>query len=218
MKTCTECGGLMSREAGLGLCPACLLTAALQADGAADDASASGESSRTADYEILEEVARGGMGVVYRARQRSLNRTVALKVLLGGLFAGEAGRQRMKSEATLAGRLQHPNIVPVFDTGSLDGQPFYSMAFVAGRTLAEVVQHGPLAPKRAARYLARISEAVHYAHGEGVLHRDLKSSNVLIDASDEPHITDFGLAKALDAAPQTLTGGVLGSPAYMPPE
>jgi WD40 repeat protein/predicted Ser/Thr protein kinase len=208
----------MSRDAGLGLCPACLLTAALQVDDTAQSGGLPGESSRTADYEILEEVARGGMGVVYRARQKSLNRTVALKVLLGGLFAGEEGRRRMKSEATLAARLQHPNIVPVFDTGSLDGQPFYSMAFVEGRTLAEVAQHGPLAPKRAARYLARMAEAVHYAHGEGVLHRDLKPSNVLIDASDEPHITDFGLAKALDAAPQTLTGGVLGSPAYMPPE
>lgn len=218
MKTCTECGGLMSRDVGLGLCPACLLTAALQVDGDAESGGLAGESSRTADYEILEEVARGGMGVVYRARQRSLNRTVALKVLLGGLFAGEAGRRRMQSEAELAARLRHPNIVPVFDTGLLDGQPFYSMAFVAGRTLAEVVQHGPLAPTRAARYLARIAEAVQYAHGEGVLHRDLKPSNVLIDASDEPHITDFGLAKALDAAPQTLTGGVLGSPAYMPPE
>jgi eukaryotic-like serine/threonine-protein kinase len=208
----------MSRDAGLGLCPACLLTAALQVDGDANGPNTQGESSRTADYEILEEVARGGMGVVYRARQRSLNRTVALKVLLGGLFAGEEGRRRMKSEATLAARLRHPNIVPVFDTGSLDGQPFYSMAFVEGRTLAEVGQHGPLAPKRAAQYLACMAEAVHYAHGEGVLHRDLKPSNVLLDASDEPHITDFGLAKALDAAPQTLTGGVLGSPAYMPPE
>lgn len=218
LKTCTECGGLMSRDAGLGLCPACLLSAALQVDGDGDGGSTTGESSRTADYEILEEVARGGMGVVYRARQRSLNRIVALKVLLGGLFAGAEGRRRMKSEATLAARLQHPNIVPVFDTGSLDGQPFYSMAFVEGRTLAEVGQHGPLAPTRAARYLARIAEAVHYAHGVGVLHRDLKPSNVLIDAADEPHVTDFGLAKALDAAPQTLTGGVLGSPAYMPPE
>ncbi len=208
----------MSRDAGLGLCPTCLLAAALQSDTQPDAAKSSGETSRAADYELLEEVARGGMGVVYRARQRSLNRTVALKVLLGGLFVGEEGRRRMKSEATLAARLQHRNIVPVFDTGSLDGQPFYSMAFVAGRTLAEVVQHGPLAPVRAARYLARIAEAVHYAHGEGVLHRDLKPSNVLIDAADEPHITDFGLAKALDAAPQTLTGGVLGSPAYMPPE
>lgn len=216
MRTCTECGGLMSRDAGLGLCPACLLTTALQPDATA--AELTGNNSRTADYEIIEEVARGGMGVVYRARQRSLNRPVALKVLLGGLFAGEAGRRRMQSEAELAARLRHPNIVPVFDTGLLDGQPFYSMAFVEGRTLAEVGQHGPLAPTRAARYLARIAEAVHYAHGEGVLHRDLKPSNVLIDANDEPHVTDFGLAKALDAAPQTLPGGVLGSPAYMPPE
>lgn len=218
LKTCTDCGGLMSCEAGLGLCPACLLRTALQVDAEVESGRWAGEASRTADYEILEEIARGGMGVVYRARQRSLNRPVALKVLLGGLFAGEEGRRRMKSEASLAARLRHPNIVPVFDTGSLDGQPFYSMAFIEGRTLAEVVQHGPLAPSRAARYLARMAEAVHYAHGEGVLHRDLKPSNVLIDASDEPHVTDFGLAKALDAAPQTLTGGVLGSPAYMPPE
>ena len=182
---------------------------------------------RFGDYDLLGEVARGGMGVVYRARQRSLGRVVALKVLLGGAFAGEDGKRRLQAEATAAARLQHPNIVAIHDAGMVDGQPFFSMTLIEGPTLADVVRTGALPAPCAARYVARIAEAVHYAHTQGVLHRDLKPSNVLLDANDEPRVTDFGLAKSFVAADVqlstpnsqlTLTGQVLGSPAYMAPE
>ena len=226
IKTCTECGGTMRGSAGLGLCSACLLQGAMRIEAWPEEAEEAGglggsaaRKSGPGDYEIQQEIARGGMGVVYRARQRSLNRIVALKVLLGGTLAGEEGRRRMQMEAAAAARLRHPNIVPVYEAGEFDGQPFYAMAFIEGRTLADIIRDGPMPAARAARYLARITEAVHHAHREGVLHRDLKPSNVLIDADDEPHVTDFGLAKILDGiGGETLTGSVLGSPAYMPPE
>lgn len=182
---------------------------------------------RLGDYELLDEVARGGMGVVYRARQRSLDRIVALKVLLGGAFAGDEGKRRLLAEAAAAGRLRHPNIVAVHDAGVVDEQPFFSMTLVEGPNLAEVVRQGSWPAVRAARCLARVAEAVHYAHSQGVLHRDLKPSNILLDAQDEPRITDFGLAKSWGTSPGslpevsgslTLTGQVLGSPAYMAPE
>jgi len=219
----------------------------LQNPGEDESSMEPGDAKRFGDYDLLEELARGGMGVVYRARQRSLGRVVALKVLLGGAFAGEDGKRRLHAEAAAAGRLQHPNIVAVHDAGVIDGQPFFSMTLVEGPTLAEVVSAGALTPARATRYVARIAEAVHYAHTQGVLHRDLKPSNVLLDANDEPHVTDFGLAKSFVAADVrrltsqdrtadsaagndlslltsaatndlTHTGQVLGSPAYMPPE
>jgi eukaryotic-like serine/threonine-protein kinase len=171
------------------------------------------------EYELLDEIARGGMGVVYLARQRSLGRVVALKVLLGGAFAGVDARRRFMSEAAAAARLQHPNIVSVHESGELDGQPFYSMEYVPGRTLADVVRDGPLPALRSARYLAKIAHGVEHAHSQAILHRDLKPSNVLIDGRDEPRITDFGLARHLDAESSgTMTGTVIGSPAYMPPE
>ena len=192
----------MRGSAGLGLCSACLLQGAMRIEAwpeDAEEAGALGESaarkSGPGDYEIQQEIARGGMGVVYRARQRSLNRIVALKVLLGGTLAGEEGRRRMQMEAAAAARLRHPNIVPVYEAGEFDGQPFYAMALIEGRTLADIIRDGPMPAARAARYLAGIARAVHYAHREGVLHRDLKPSNVLIDADDEPQVTDFGLAK-----------------------
>lgn len=226
---CTDCGAPVRGGAGLGLCGACALRAAINLrDSAGGEATASepGGPKRFGDYDLLEELARGGMGVVYRARQRSLDRDVALKVLLGGTFAGEDGKRRMHAEAAAAGRLQHRNIVAVHDAGMIDGQPFFSMALVEGPTLEDVARAGALPPARAARYVARIAEAIQYAHTQGVIHRDLKPSNVLLDAEDEPRVTDFGLAKQTtsDARhstpyPQiTVTGQVLGSPAYMAPE
>jgi WD40 repeat protein/predicted Ser/Thr protein kinase len=229
---CTECGAPIRGSAGLGLCSRCLLASAMSGRG--DDALKSGSPEeeadpaplrRAGDYELLEEIARGGMGVVYKARQRSLGRVVALKVLLGGAFAGEAGRRRLRSEAAAAGRLRHPNIVAIHEAGEIDGQPFYSMEFVAGRTLADLVRGGPLPASRAAAYVATVARAVDHAHHHGILHRDLKPSNVLIDAADQPHVADFGLAKehSVEGTPEigdrlTLTGQVLGSPAYMSPE
>jgi WD40 repeat protein/tRNA A-37 threonylcarbamoyl transferase component Bud32 len=184
------------------------------------------------DYEILEEIARGGMGVVYKARQRSLNRIVALKMILAGRLAGDAELRRFRAEAETAARLQHPNIVAIHEVGEFEGQPFFSMDYIEGRSLAELAHNEPLPAKRAAAYLKTIAEAVHYAHSKGVLHRDLKPSNILIDQNDQSRITDFGLAKRLEVSSicaahsplsplpslLTITGQVLGSPNFMPPE
>ncbi|MBI4326764.1 MAG: protein kinase, partial [Chloroflexi bacterium] len=147
------------------------------------------------DYELLEEIARGGMGVVFKARQKSLNRIVALKMIVGGLLASPSALQRFRAEAQAAASLQHPIIVAIHEVGVHEGQPFFSMDYVEGRNLAEVLRDGPLEPRRAAGYAKTIAEAVAYAHQRGVLHRDLKPSNVVIDRFDQPRITDFGLAK-----------------------
>ena len=158
-------------------------------------------------YELLEEVARGGMGVVYRVRQTKLNREVALKMILGGGLADPEYLVRFRTEAEVAAKLKHPNIVGVHEFGDVDGNPFFTMEFIHGRSLAQRLAQGSLPSKAAARYLLQISRAIHYAHNQGILHRDLKPSNVLIDAQDEVHITDFGLAKRLnDDTGQTLTG------------
>lgn len=177
------------------------------------------------DYELIEEIARGGMGVIYKARQKRLNRIVALKMVLGGPLASPAAHARFLAEAQTAASLQHPNIVGIHEVGEHAGQLFYSMDYVPGRSLAELLRDGPLPPQRAAAYAKVTAEAVQYAHQRGVLHRDLKPSNVLIDQTEQPRITDFGLAKRLDGAalsspdsPVTLSGQVLGSPNFMSPE
>jgi len=171
------------------------------------------------DYEILEEIARGGMGVVYKARQISLNRPVALKMILAGALATPESRQRFRMEAEAAANLQHPNIVAIHEVGEHEGQQYYSMDFVEGKNLAQLAGGRPLPAKHAATYVKTIAEAVHFAHQRGTLHRDLKPQNVLIDAGDRPRITDFGLAKRVEVdRGLTRTGDVLGSPSYMPPE
>src|SRR5262249_50099603 len=136
---------------------------------------------RFGDYELLEEIARGGMGVVYKARQLSLNRTVAVKMILSGEFARPEYVQRFKLEAEAAANLNHPNIVAIHEVGQQDGQHYFSMDYVPGQNLAELVRKGPLPARQAAAYLKTIAEAIHYAHQRGILHRDLKPSNVLID-------------------------------------
>jgi serine/threonine-protein kinase len=171
------------------------------------------------DFELLGELGRGGMGVVYKARQVSLNRLVALKMVLRGDLATPADLARFEAEARAAAHLDHPNVVPVYGAGEHDGQAFFSMRYVEGETLAAVLARGPLRPLDAARLLAVIARAVEYAHRRGVLHRDLKPSNVLLDGAGEPHVTDFGLAKRVaGGAALTQTGDVLGTPAYMAPE
>lgn len=178
------------------------------------------------NYELLEIAGRGGMGVVYRARQLNLNRIVAVKLLPLGEFSRPEAVQRFRVEATAAASLQHPNIVAIHDFGEQDGQHFFSMEYVEGRTLADVAKDQPLSPRTAAGYLRTIAEAVHYAHQRGILHRDIKPSNILLDSADQPRITDFGLAKRFGGEPElgplssdlTITGQVLGSPSFVAPE
>ena len=171
------------------------------------------------DYELLEEIGRGGMGVVYRARQRSLGRIVAVKMLLRRELASAADLARFQSEAEAAARLDHPGIVSVFEVGELERHPFYSMQYVEGTTLARRLAAGPIPARETATLMAQVAEAVHVAHSRGVLHRDLKPSNILIDLDGFPRVSDFGLAKRLEAdASVTHTGAILGTPCYMSPE
>ena len=174
---------------------------------------------RFGDYMLLEKIAQGGMGVVFRARQSGLNRIVAVKTILSGEFAHDSEIERFHLEAEAAGRLQHPGIVPIFDVGCTGGQHYFSMPFIEGESLAARIKEGPLEPLQAARLVQKIASAMQEAHKHGVVHRDLKPGNVLIDKRGEPRITDFGLAKRVEADQQlTTTGMVLGTPGYMPPE
>jgi WD40 repeat protein/tRNA A-37 threonylcarbamoyl transferase component Bud32 len=171
------------------------------------------------DYELLDEVARGGMGVVFKARQRSLNRIVALKMIRGSWLPDEEQARRFRCEAEAAARLQHPDIVAVHDVGQHHGRLYFTMDFVDGRSLADLIRSEPPAARAAAQYVAVVADAIHYAHGQGVLHRDLKPSNILVDTSNRPRVTDFGLARRLDVdSDLTATGQVLGTPSYMSPE
>jgi serine/threonine-protein kinase len=171
------------------------------------------------DYDLIEELGRGGMGVVYKAWEKSLSRFVALKLILRGEHASNIDLARFRGEAQAAARLTHPNIVPVYKVDACDGQAFFSMKFVEGQTLAERIKQGPLRPRAAALYLAAVSRAVHHAHTKGILHRDLKPANILIDADDQPLVTDFGLAKRVEGgASLTGAGAIVGTPSYMSPE
>jgi WD40 repeat protein/serine/threonine protein kinase len=171
------------------------------------------------DYELLQEIARGGMGVVFKARQVSLNRTVAVKMILAGSFAGPEDVERFHIEAQAAAKLDHPGIVPIYEVGQHEGQHYFSMGFVDGRSLAARMAEGPLAAREAAEIVRAVSGAVQYAHELGVIHRDLKPANILLDRRGTPRVTDFGLAKLTESGSDlTGTGQVLGTPSYMPPE
>ena len=238
---CAECGAQISAAEHHGLCPGCLLTLGLErpADSLGGTASRTNITSTAGaaspevspaptphaetcpfgNYELLEEIARGGMGIVYKARQAGLDRIVALKRILAGPHATRELIQRFRTEAAAAASLQHPNIVAIHEVGVYAGEHYLAMDFVDGPNLARLVGHRPLPVGRAARHTKILAGAIHYAHERGILHRDLKPTNVLIDAQDEPRITDFGLAKRLEHdSDLTLSGQVLGSPNYMSPE
>jgi tetratricopeptide (TPR) repeat protein len=225
---CSRCGAALPAGSRTGWCAGCALDSILKDDpGATGTASLSlrdlpvaGTSvSYIGDYELSEVVAYGGMGVVYRARQRTLNRVVALKLLLGGGHASADFKKRFRQEAETAAKLQHPNIVPIFEVGEHDGQPYFSMEFVAGTDLARLTRERPLPPRKAAEYVESVAEAIGYAHQQGVIHRDLKPSNILLGQDDRPRVTDFGLARRIDAdSSLTSSGEMLGTPGYLPPE
>jgi eukaryotic-like serine/threonine-protein kinase len=174
---------------------------------------------RLGDYDLLEEIGRGGMGVVYRAHQRSLDRVVAVKLMARDLEANPELVKRFQTEALSAAQLRHPHIVAIHEVGFHEGRHFFAMDYVPGQNLAKKIGHEPLPAPRAVAYLISVADAVHKAHEQGILHRDLKPSNILIDAQDQPLVVDFGLARLVEAESDlTLTGQVLGSPRYLSPE
>ena len=224
---CPHCGAGIPGGPLAGICPVCLLGSLL-----GPSTPASAPSGATAfpgvsrfpwefgRYRVLEEIARGGAGVVFRARDESLQRDVALKFLRAGPLAARDDTRRLFLEARAAARLRHSNIVPIFEVGGGDdGPPFLAMAYLPGGTLADRLRSGPVAGSEAARLVTLIARAVHHAHLHGILHRDLKPGNILFDQAGEPQVADFGLAQLLDED-HTLTGSgaVLGTPAYLSPE
>src|SRR5437773_569849 len=245
IRICRKCGAKIFSDAPEGLCARCMLKIALGTfpeaavagvvdPGSPDELSppnanpppdnkttthVAGMLGELGDYELLEEVGRGGQGVVFRARQKSLNRTVALKVISLGQWARKAHVKRFRLEAEAAARLEHPGIVPIHEVGERDGSCYFSMKFVEGGQLDEVIRRTPMPIRQAAELIAKVARTVHYAHEHRILHRDIKPGNILLDAKGEPHLTDFGLARLVESESSvTHTLDVLGTPSYMAPE
>ena len=245
IRICRKCGADIFSDVPEGLCPRCVLKSALGnfsdapvaegVDPSGSDRSSAADENRApnnkksasaaellgefGDYELLKEVGRGGQGVVFRARQRSLNRIVALKVISLGQWASKAHLKRFRLEAEAAARLEHPGIVPIHEVGERDGSCYFSMKFIEGGQLDEVARREPIPIRRAVELIANVARTVHYAHGHGILHRDIKPGNILLDAKGEPHLTDFGLARLVESESSiTQTLDVLGTPSYMAPE
>src|SRR6266481_305135 len=245
IRICRKCGAKIFSNAPEGLCTGCVLEAAIGIfseapvagvvdPGGPGKPSPLGSNSppdnkttpriaemlgQLGDYELLEEVGRGGQGVVFRARQKSLNRTVALKVISLGQWASKPHLKRFRLEAEAAARLEHPGIVPIHEVGERDGSCYFSMQFIEGGQLDEVVRREPMPIRRAVELIANVARTVHYAHEHGILHRDIKPGNILLDKDGEPHLTDFGLARLVESESSvTHTLDVLGTPSYMAPE
>jgi serine/threonine protein kinase/Tfp pilus assembly protein PilF len=244
IRICRKCGARIFSDAPEGLCARCVLKTALTVSpdatvasggggGAAENvevnAGAAADRKKSAsaaellgelgDYELLEEIGRGGQGVVFRARQKSLNRTVALKVISLGQWASKAHLKRFRLEAEAAARLEHPGIVPIYEVGERGGSCYFSMKFVEGGQLDEVLKREPMSSRRAAELFVKIARTVQFAHEHGILHRDIKPGNILLDKHGEPYLTDFGLARLIEQE-STVTNSfdVFGTPSYMPPE
>src|SRR5437879_1584769 len=244
IRICRNCGAKVFSDAPEGLCTGCVLEAAIGMAVAGGDDPGRPASSMPAttpddvaptrwkkaaraaellgelgDYELLEEVGRGGQGVVFRARQKSLNRTVALKVISLGQWASKAHLKRFRLEAEAAARLEHPGIVPIHEVGERDGSCYFSMKFIEGGQLDEVARREPIPIRRAVELMVKVARTVHYAHEHGILHRDIKPGNILLDTKGEAHLTDFGLARLVESESSvTHTLDVLGTPSYMAPE
>ncbi|HEU5246780.1 MAG TPA: protein kinase [Candidatus Udaeobacter sp.] len=223
VKFCRKCGAAIPPDSPQQSCGACLLETGLGSDEAVADVDDPGRTIPMlmdfGDYELLEQIGRGGQGVVFRARQKSLNRIVALKVIGLGQWATKAHLKRFRLEAEAAARLEHPGIVPIHEVGERDGQCYFSMKFVEGGQLDEVVKQTPMSIRQAVELIAKVARTVHYAHEHGILHRDIKPGNILLDAKGEPHLTDFGLARLVETeSTVTRTMEVLGTPSYMAPE
>jgi TolB-like protein/tRNA A-37 threonylcarbamoyl transferase component Bud32/Tfp pilus assembly protein PilF len=220
---CAECGATVFADAPEGVCSVCLFRTGLaSADSESDEAfepTIARMLKDFGDYELLEEVGRGGQGVVFRARQKSLNRIVALKVIKLGEWASKAHVKRFRREAEAAASLEHPGIVPIHEVGERDGSCYFSMKFVEGGQLDEVARREPIPIRRGVELIAKVARTVHYAHEHEILHRDIKPGNILLDGKGEPHLTDFGLARLVESESSvTQTLDVLGTPSYMAPE
>src|SRR5215510_2664927 len=244
IRVCRKCDAKILSDSPEGLCTGCVLETALGiftdvVAGVGDpslldeperrDLAPTSQSKATAraaellgelgDYELLEEIGRGGQGVVFRARQKSLNRTVALKVIGLGQWATPAHLKRFRLEAGAAAGLDHPCIVPIYEVGERDGQCYFSMKFVEGGQLDDVIQQRPISIRQAVELIAKVARTVHYAHEHGILHRYIKPGNILLDGKGEPHLTDFGLSRLVESeSTVTRTVEVLGTPSYMAPE
>src|SRR5882724_4273794 len=241
LRLCRKCGAEIFADAPEGLCTACLFETGLNLlagesvvpqkrddPGPGEGVPLSRDKKKSdraktlanfGDYELLDEIGRGGQGAVYRARQRSLNRTVALKVIGLGHWATEAHLKRFRREAESAASLEHPCIVPIYEVGERDGSCYFSMKLVDGGQLDDVVRREPMTIRRAVELIAKVARIVHYAHEHRILHRDIKPGNILLDAKGEPHLTDFGLARLVETeSTVTRTMEVLGTPSYMAPE
>src|SRR6478752_6726910 len=244
IRVCRKCRTKIFSDAPEGLCTGCVLETALggfpDVVAGVGDPGASANLARNdvaptpankiparaikllgelGDHELLEEIGRGGQGVVFRARQKSLNRIVALKLIGLGQWATPAHVKRFRHEAEAAASLDHPCIVPIYEVGERDGQCYFSMKFIEGGQLDEVVEHSPISIRHAAKLVSKVARTVHYAHEHGILHRDIKPGNILLDQKGEPHLTDFGLARLVETeSTVTRTLEVLGTPSYMAPE